>query len=310
MNTTYHNEYPADQAAMQTMRAELRLHPALEFGPEARPVFDELIAKTPAALNVSYEGATVGGVPGWWCRPSNAIEGAAILYLHGGAYILGAAAAYRDFAGQIAARAKAAAFIADYRLAPEHRFPGAIDDAIAAYQGLSADGYSRLALVGDSAGGGLALSLMLFATAASKTGSVLQPAAAAVMSPWTDLALTGDSIATRSSADPLITRDALEKAARLYLGEQDLCDPQASPLYGNLTGLPPVRLHVGEDEILLDDSRRFAERIGIVGGSAQLHVWQGMVHVFLANIELLQAARESLDDIGEFLRSYLENLEA
>jgi monoterpene epsilon-lactone hydrolase len=310
MNTTYHNEYPADQAAMQAMRAELRLHPALELGPEARPVFDELIARTPAAQNVSYEAATVGGVPGWWCRPSNAIEGAAILYLHGGAYILGSAAAYRDFAGQIAARAKAAAFIADYRLAPEHRFPGAVDDAIAAYQGLSAEGYSRLALVGDSAGGGLALSLLLLTTAASKTGSVLQPAAAAVMSPWTDLALTGDSIATRSSADPLITRDALEKAARLYLGEQDLCDPQASPLYGNLTGLPPVRLHVGEDEILLDDSRRFAERIGIVGGSAQLHVWQGMVHVFPANIELLQAAREALDDIGEFLRSYLENLEA
>jgi monoterpene epsilon-lactone hydrolase len=310
MNTTYHNEYPADQAAMQAMRAELRLHPALEFGPEARPVFDELIARTPAALNVSYEAATVGGVPGWWCRPSNAIEGAAILYLHGGAYILGSAAAYRDFAGQIAARAKAAAFIADYRLAPEHRFPGAVADAIAAYQGLSADGYSRLALVGDSAGGGLALSLLLLTTAASKTGSVLQPAAAAVMSPWTDLALTGDSIATRSSADPLITRDALEKAARLYLGEQDLCDPQASPLHGDLTGLPPVRLHVGEDEILLDDSRRFAERIAIVGGSAQLHVWQGMVHVFPANIELLQAAREALDDIGEFLRSYVENLDA
>jgi monoterpene epsilon-lactone hydrolase len=111
MNTTYHNEYPADQAAMQAMRAELRLHPALELGPEARPVFDELIARTPAAQNVSYEAATVGGVPGWWCRPSNAIEGAAILYLHGGAYILGSAAAYRDFAGQIAVRAKVAAFI-------------------------------------------------------------------------------------------------------------------------------------------------------------------------------------------------------
>jgi epsilon-lactone hydrolase len=306
MNTTYHHEYPADHAAMQAVRAELRLHRALEFGPEARPVFDELIARTPAALNVSYEAATVGGVPGWWCRPSDAIEGAAILYLHGGAYILGSAAAYRDFAGQIAARAKAAAFIADYRLAPEHRFPSAVDDAIAAYQGLSADSYSRLALVGDSAGGGLALSLLLLTTAASKTGSVLQPAAAAVMSPWTDLALTGDSIATRSSADPLITRDALEKAAQLYLGEQDLYDPQASPLYGDLTGLPPVRLHVGEDEILLDDSRRFAERIGIAGGSAQLHVWQGMVHVFPSNLELLQAAREALDDIGEFLRSYLE----
>jgi monoterpene epsilon-lactone hydrolase len=244
MNTIYHNEYLADQAAMQAMRAELQLHPTLEFGPEARPVFDELIARTPAAQNVSYEAATVGGVPGWWCRPSNAMEGAAILYLHGGAYILGSAAAYRDFAGQIAARAKVAAFIADYRLAPEHRFPSAVDDAIAAYQGLSADGYSRLALVGDSAGGGLALSLLLLTTAASKTGSVLQPAAAAVMSPWTDLALTGDSIATRSSADPLITRDALEKAAQLYLGGQDLCDAQASPLYGDLTGLPPVRLVV------------------------------------------------------------------
>jgi acetyl esterase/lipase len=238
MNTTYHNEYPADQTAMQAMRAELRLHPALEFGPEARPVFDELIARTSAAQNVSYEAATVGGVPGWWCRPSNAIEGVAILYLHGGAYILGSAAAYRNFAGQIAARAKAAAFIADYRLAPEHRFPGAVNDGIAAYRGLSEGGYSRLALVGDSAGGGLAPSLLLLATAASKTGSVLQPAAAAVMSPWTDLALTGDSIATRSSADPLLMRDALEKAAQLYLGEQDLHDPQTSPLYGDLTGLP------------------------------------------------------------------------
>jgi acetyl esterase/lipase len=310
MNLTYHHEYPADQAAMQAMRAELRLHPALEFGPEARPVYDELIARTPAAHNVSYEAAAVGGVPGWWCRPSDAVEGTAILYLHGGAYVLGSSAAYRNFVGQIAARAKAAAFIPDYRLAPENRFPGAVNDGTAAYRGLSTAGFSRLALVGDSAGGGLALSLLLLATSASKTGSVLQPAAVAVMSPWTDLALTGDSIVARSSADPLLTRDALEKAAQLYFGEKDLHDPQASPLYGDLTGLPPVRLHVGEDEILLDDSRRFAERLGMVGGSAQLHVWQGMVHVFPSNLELLQAAREALDDIGEFLRSYLENLGA
>jgi hypothetical protein len=135
MNTTHHKGSLADQAAMQTMRAELRLHPALDFGPEARSVFDEIIARTPAAQNVSYEAAMVGGVPGWWCRPANAIEGAAVLYLHGGAYILGSAIAYRNFAGQIAARAKAAAFIADYRLAPEHRFPGAVEDAIAAYRG-------------------------------------------------------------------------------------------------------------------------------------------------------------------------------
>jgi epsilon-lactone hydrolase len=306
MNATYHKVSPADQAAMQAMRAELLLHPALEFDPEARPVYDQLVAKTPPADNMTYEAATVGGVPGWWCRPSNAIEGAAILYIHGGAYILGSAAAYRNFAGQIAARAKAATFIADYRLAPEHRFPNAVDDAIAVYRGLSAAGYSRVALAGDSAGGGLALSLLILATAESKDGSVPHPAAAAVMSPWTDLALTGDSLETRSDTDPLLRRDALEKAAQLYLGQRNPVDPQASPLYGDLNGIPPVLLHVGEDEILLDDSRRLAQRISTVGGSAQLHIWPGMVHVFPSNLELLDAAREALDDIGEFLRFYLD----
>jgi hypothetical protein len=107
MTAIYHKEYPADRAAMQVMRAELHLHPAFEFGPEARPVYDELIARTIAAQDVTYEAGTVGGVPGWWCRPWDAVEGAAILYLHGGAYILGSASAYRSFAGQIAAKAKA-----------------------------------------------------------------------------------------------------------------------------------------------------------------------------------------------------------
>jgi acetyl esterase/lipase len=275
----------------------------MEFGPDARPVFDHIIAMTPATPDVSYKAVTVGGVPGWWCSPPNTIEGAAILYLHGGAYVLGSASAYRNFAGQIAVRAKAATFIPDYRVAPEHQFPGAVDDALAAFRGLSGAGYSSLALAGDSAGGGLALSLLSIATARSKDGSVLR--LAAVMSPWIDLALTGDSIKARADADPLLTRDALQKAAKLYLGEQYLHNPQASPLYGNLAGLPPVLLHVGEDEILFDDSCRFAERIDSAGGTARIDVWQGMVHVFPSNVELLQAAREALDDIGEFLHSHL-----
>lgn len=110
MNTTYHNEYPADRAVMQAMRAELRLHPAMEFGPDARPVFDHIIAMTPATPDVIYKAAMVGGVSGWWCSPPTILEGAAILYLHGGAYVLGSASAYRNFAGQIAVRAKAATF--------------------------------------------------------------------------------------------------------------------------------------------------------------------------------------------------------
>jgi len=260
---------------------------------------------TLAILDVSYEAATVGGVSGWWCSPPNTIEGAAILYLHGGAYVLGSASAYRNFAAQIAVRAKAVTFIPDYKLAPEHQFPGAVDDALAAYRGLSGAGYSSLALAGDSAGGGVALSLLSIATAISKDGSVLRPTVAAVMSPWTDLALAGDSIKARADADPLLTRDALQKAAKLYLGEQDLRNPQASPLYSDLAGLPPVLLPVGEDEILLDDSRRYAERINSAGGTARIDVWQGMVHVFPSNVELLHAAREALDDIGEFLHSHL-----
>lgn len=110
---------------------------------------------------------------------------------------------------------------------------------------------------------------------------------------------------TRAQADPLLTREALEKAGQLYLGEQDPRNPQASPIYGDLTGLPPILLHVGEDEILLDDSRRFAKQIDAIGGPVQLHVWQGMVHVFPSNLELLQTAGEALDSTGEFLRSYL-----
>ena len=238
MTTTYHKEYPADRAAMQAMRSELQLHPVLEFGPGARPVFDGLIAATPPAQNVSYEAATIGGIPGWWCRPSDAVEGVAILYLHGGAYVLGSAGAYRNFAGQIAARAKASTFIADYRLAPEYRFPGAVEDAFAAYQGLSADGYLRLALVGDSAGGGLALSLLLVATASSKGGSVPQPAAAAVISPWTDLALTGDSIKRRSKAEWVRETAKLFVEAGCAKGKLAglLMHIERSPLFAGVSG--------------------------------------------------------------------------
>ena len=257
-----------------------------------------MIKSTPAAKAITYEPATIEGVRGWWCRPSDAIEGAAILYLHGGAYVLGSAEAYCNFAGQIAARAKVAAFIADYRIAPEHPFPAAIDDAEAVYRGLSAAYYSRLALVGDSAGGGLALSLLV---KLSKDNSVTQPYAAAVMSPWTDLALTGDSMRTKAEADPLLTPEALRKAAALYVNEADLRNPHASPLYGDMSQLAPVLFHVGEDEILLDDSRRFAEQIAADQGTTELHVWQGMTHVFPSSLERLQAAREALDNIGLFL---------
>ena len=251
MTTTHHDEHLLDRAAMLAMRGMIALHPPGELGPEARPGFDALMERTPAADGVTYEAAQIGGIAGWWCRPIDAIEGAAVLYLHGGAYVLGSAAAYRNFAGQIAARAKTATFVADYALAPERPFPAALADAKAAYRGLAASGLTRIALAGDSAGGGLALALLAAITAEARAGGLPRPLAAAVMSPWLDLALASGSMDARASADPLLTRSALAAAARLYLGEHDPRDPRASPLYGDLASLPPVFLHVGEDEVLL-----------------------------------------------------------
>jgi epsilon-lactone hydrolase len=156
MTMMYHKEHLLDRAVMLALRAVLSVQPTLEFGPEARPGFDELMAKTPAAKGVAYEATTVDGVDGWWCKPEQATEGCAIVYLHGGAYVLASAAAYRNFVGQIAARSKVAIFIVDYGIAPEHSFPSAVNDAEAVYRGLSVSGFSKLAIAGDSAGGGLA----------------------------------------------------------------------------------------------------------------------------------------------------------
>ena len=299
--TTHHEEHLLDRAAMLAMRALLAVQPKLQFEPEARPDFDHLMEKTPSAEGVTYDVATIGGVAGWWCRPQHPVDDCAIIYFHGGAYVLGSAAAYRNLVGQIAARANVAIFIADYGLAPEHPFPAAVNEAASVYRGLTASGLSKLVIAGDSAGGGLALALLRLVTSAASDETVPKPLAAVVMSLWADLALTGESMETRAESDPILTRDALNQAAQLYLGNKDRHDPKASPLYGEVTGLPPVMFHVGEDEILLVDSRRFANRIEAAGGVAQLHIWEGMTHVFPSNVSL-QAAKDALDEIGAFLR--------
>ncbi len=293
---------PLDRATMAGMRLMVSSMKGSVTGPSARVAFDELMEKTPAADGVTYQEAEMGGVTGWWCRPDDAVAGAAILYFHGGAYVVGSARAYQHFAGQVAARAKVAAFVPEYGLAPEHPFPAAVDEAQACYGGLVEKGFGKIALAGDSAGGGLALVLLSFPVAKSRDGSALRPVGAAVMSPWTDLTLSGASMETRAEADPLLTKDSLASTARLYLGGHDPRDPRASPLYGDLAGLPPVRIHVGEDEILLDDSLRCGERIESEGGIIQVHSWEGMTHVFPSSIALLHAAKEALDDIGDFLR--------
>jgi acetyl esterase/lipase len=299
----HHPIHLLDRVAMVAMRLMVgSMKRSSLTGPSSREQFDELMEKTPAADGVTYEEAEVGGVAGRWCRPDDAVAGAALLYFHGGAYVVGSARGYQHFAGQVAARAKVCAFVPEYGLAPVHPFPAAVDEAQACYWGLVEKGFGKIALAGDSAGGGLALVLLSVLVAKARDASGLRPAGAAVMSPWTDLALSGTSMETRAEADPLLTKESLASTAQLYLGGHDPRDPLASPLYGDLAGLPPVRMHVGEDEILLDDSLRYGERIESQGGTVQIHTWQGMTHVFPSNVALLHAAEEALDDIGNFLR--------
>ncbi len=217
-----------------------------------------------------------------------------MLYLHGGVFAFGSARAFRNMAGQIVARSGVPVFVADYRLAPEHPFPAALDDARAAQRALVAQfGAARVALAGDSAGGGLVLSLLqedLAVGAGARCGVLL--------SPWTDLALGGASIETKAADDPVLTRAALERGAHHYLGEHDRRDPHASPIYGPSGGTPPIQIHVGTAEILLDDSLRLASRYRV-----EVHVWEGLPHVFPGSVGLFEAGRTALDLVGAFLRA-------
>jgi acetyl esterase/lipase len=291
-----HSLSEKDRESVAAMRKEVAPFKGKMDDPSARPAFDEVMEHTPDAGGVTYEKAAVAGVPGVSCTPQGARPGAAILYLHGGAYVLGSANAYRHLAGQIAARAKAPVFIAEYRLAPEHRFPAALQDARAAYRGLVEGGARKIAIVGDSAGGGLALALLSMVQSEG-----VAPVAAVVMSPWTDLALTGGSLEDRADDDPLLTKAMLSKTAASYLEGHDPRDPLASPLYGALAGRPPIQLHVGTSEVLLDDTRRYAEKARAAGVEAVAHVWEGMTHVFSASVGTLEAAEKALSLMATFL---------
>jgi acetyl esterase/lipase len=301
--TTHHPLHAEDAPIVAAMRAATAPQKGQFFGAKARGFYDGFKAGVLAAPDVQTERGRVGGVPGWWCRPRGAREDARLIFFHGGCYVLGTAEAYRNQASHFARLAGADTFIPDYRLAPEHPFPAAFDDAWAVYRALAAEGAGKLALVGDSAGGGLALAVL--AAAARAGGSLTQPAAAAVMSPWVDLALDGKSMQSRADADALFTRDVLAAFVGEYLQGKDPRDPNASPLYGALSGLPPIRIDVGDDEILLDDSTRYAERAAAAGVGVTLAIWAGMPHVFQGAVGKLTAATEAVDAAGRFLAEQL-----
>jgi acetyl esterase/lipase len=222
------------------------------------------------------------------------------MYIHGGWFNWGSAQAYRHLAGHIAVGAGVAAFVPDYRLAPEHPFPAAVEDIRACYVGLTERGFSKIAITGDSAGGNLAIELLVHLATKRASGSEALVGGVA-LSPVTDLAFSGESWSTGAVADPYFTQSQAAELVRSYLGGYDPEDPFASPLHADLKGLAPIRVHVGNDEVLLDDSVRLVERAVAAGVDARLDVWQGMVHGHLGGIGRLAASTENLQLIGEFL---------
>ncbi len=297
---TLHSFSTNDQVAMAAMRAIVEPNKGKLQGMAARAPYDALIERVSAPEGVAYELDNVGGVSGWWCRPESAQPGCVIMHIHGGWFNWGSAQAFRHLAGHIAASTGAIAFVPDYRLAPEHPFPAASEDVRSCYFGLIARGFSKIAVTGDSAGGNLALQLLV---SLASSGDIRSKAlmGGVALSPVTDLTLSGESWSTRATADPFFVQPQAAELVRSYLAGKDAADPFASPLYADLQGIAPIRVHVGNDEVLLDDSVRFVERAVAAGIDARLDVWEGMVHGFLGSVGRLEASKDALQLVGQFL---------
>ena len=242
-----------------------------------------------------------GGVPAERVTPPAAPRDRHILFLHGGGFAGGSPRLYRNLTWRFAAAAEAPLLCLDYRLAPEHPFPAALDDAVAGYRFLLAAGLDprRIAVIGDSAGGGLVFSLLLRA----RDEGLPLPGLAVALSPWTDLALTGDSLWRNAAADPMIDPDRIPPLVDYYLAGADPRTPYASPFYGDLAGLPPTLIQVGSDEVLRDDSVRIAERMRAARCRVELEIWPRMPHVWHAFAPLVPESRRAIARIGAFLRN-------
>ncbi|MFT4256917.1 MAG: alpha/beta hydrolase [Pseudoxanthomonas sp.] len=268
---------------------------------QMRADWDELFWSE--VVTASCEPVSAGGVPAQWIVADGADESRVLLYFHGGGFQVGSLRSHRDLMARLSAAGNCRVLGVEYRLAPEHRFPSQLHDALAAYRWLLEQGIAatRLALAGDSAGAGLGLSVLL----ALRDEGIALPAAAVALSAWTDLTASGGSYETCADSDPIHQRRMILAVARNYLGEQgDAADPLASPLHGDLHGLPPLLLQVGDRETVLDDSRDFAAKARAAGVEVRLDVAEGMIHVYQQFADDLPQARAAIAAIGAFLQAH------
>jgi monoterpene epsilon-lactone hydrolase len=290
------------------IKSALRIWQSRGYKPRSiqkeRAAFEARLARIPKKRKVKYESCEVESLHAEWITAPGASAEHVILYLHGGAYIFGSVNTHRFVATNLSRVTQARVLIIEYRLAPEHPFPAAVDDALIAYRWLLSQGISpkSLAVAGDSAGGGLTAALLV---AARDAGEPL-PAAAVCLSPFVDMALTGASMKTKVKVDVIVPADLIPHVVKAYLGEADPYTPLASPIYADLHSLPPLLIQVGTDEVLLDDAVRLAAQARAASVEVTLEVWDEMFHAWQTAGNMLPEARQAMARIGQFVRAYME----
>jgi len=289
---------PQLQMAIDAMKSMAKTPPPTLA--EMRVGFEQMAA--PAQPDVKNEKVSANGVDAEWITAPGAAADRAVLYLHGGGYVLGSVNTHRDLIGRISRAAQARMLALNYRLAPEHPFPAAVDDALVGYRYLLDHGLkpARIAVAGDSAGGGLTVATLI----AIRDAGLPLPAVGACLSPWVDMEGKGESMTTRAKADPVVQREGLAGMAQAYLAGKDPRTPLASPLHADLKGLPPLLIQVGDAETLLDDSTRIAARARAAGVQVKLEVWPEMIHVWQLFASFLPEGQEAVEGIGKYIHQH------
>lgn len=295
---------PHIERIRQFLQGEKNAPPApIDVRRKGLDTLNERLMGQPVELlpGTQVEKVVANGVPGEWIYFADSDKERVLLYFHGGAYLLGSGDSHRETVARLSAASGLRALLPEYRLAPEHPFPAAVEDAHAAYRWLLDQGIrpEHIVVAGDSAGGGLSLALLL----SIRNATDPMPSGAALLSPWTDLAGTGESMTTRKEIDPWIGAESILMIGQLYAGQEDVRNPLISPVYADLHGLPPLLIEVGDDEVLLDDSTRIVEHAQTAGVEVTLHVWEGMWHVFPAFAFVIDEGKQAMEEMGAFIRT-------
>jgi monoterpene epsilon-lactone hydrolase len=287
------------QSIVEMLRSQPVVNPNASVE-EARAGFEQVASMFLVDADIKREVVSAGGVKAEWVSAPDADAGRAVLYLHGGGYVIGSINTHRSLAARLSRASKARVLVIDYRLAPEHPHPAAVDDSVAAYRWMLTRGLkpARIAVAGDSAGGGLTVATLL----AIRDAKLPLPGAGACLSPWVDLEGIGESMTTKAGVDPIVQKAGLLQMAAAYLGGKAPRTPLAAPLYADLSGLPPLLIQVGTAETLLDDASRLAERARKAGVTVSYEPWESMIHVWHLFAPMLDEGQQAIDRIGEFVR--------